>query len=286
MVPNRGGSTSSHDEKVRYQAALSASTVPYFTRSHVAEPRQAVRAVAELCIRQVGGERPVHHRRLAPHIVTVQRAARRGVARHLLEEAEDRASHARVIEAEARRRLRRKRHAALRGEPAVREAPADPLGRRVHVDLDDDLQARLLGQLQHQVEVGQPVVALARLARAPLDPGAHGVEAERPDPLEIGAPLGLGCGSEGRDHRRAGVAAAVPDGHREERVRPRRRHGGEAGDDRAAEDRGRHACARGRSHLVHRPIIGPARQPGRTWCRAGDSLDRPRKRNTGSSPAV
>ncbi len=145
-----------------------------------------------------------------------------------------------MIDAGARRRLRPDRRAVLRGEVPVRVLAPHPLRRRVHVHLHDDLQADLPGQLQHEVEVLEVVLALARLAVAPLHPGAHRVEAQALDRSQVLAPRPLGAGADRLDHRRARLAPAVPDGQREEGLGVGRRRGaeGQEGGQRRGEEGG------------------------------------------------
>src|SRR5438552_11797263 len=93
---------------------------------------------------------------------------------------------------------------------------ADPIGGRVDVDLNDQLQSDLLRQIGELVEVVEAILPRTRLGAGPVDPGSDAVESEGFDLAEIVAPgvaMRLRIGIE---HRRTHLPTAVPHRHRKD----------------------------------------------------------------------
>ena len=203
------------------------------------EAANRVRAKAELGVRDPRRVCPVDDVRLAPQVPPEKgRTAPRAHGQRRIEGVVCRA-HARVIATVARRRLGTNRLPVRRDEQGIRELLAHPLRRRIHVDLQDQLEPLLFGKLQQHVERLEAVLTFDRLARSPVDPGPHRVEAEGLDLPDVFSPDLLFRSRMALDHRRACLAAAVPDGDGEEprgggrRLRGREARAGQEDRDRA-----------------------------------------------------
>ena len=218
MVPKRGGWTSSKDRRVRYQALFRASIVPYFFAEPFPEAGLGRVAVAELDRREVADVidlGPVDDVGLAPEVPAVEGGLAFERPRGGLEEAEDLLLDAVVVEAEAGRGLRLDGDAVRGHELGVGVTDADPVGRRVDVNLDDDPQARLPGQVGEELEAREIVLPFALFAGRPLDPRPDGVEAEPLDLVDVLLPGLPRLRRHRLEHGRPGLAARVPDRHGE-----------------------------------------------------------------------
>src|SRR2546422_410434 len=93
---------------------------------------------------------------------------------------------------------------------------ADPVGSRIRIDLNDDLQTNLFSQSRQNIDRIEIKLSLLRLGRRPIHPAADGIESQPPDLFEISSP-DLALSFRIRDqHWSPGLPTAIPDSHGKE----------------------------------------------------------------------
>ena len=117
-----------------------------------------------------------------------------------------------MIEAETGRRLRGDGLPVLSDQMAIGKFQSQPVGRRVYIRLDDHLKPNLFGELEHEIELIEVILAGSGLAGSPFHPGPDGVEAECFNLEQILAPGLRGISRDRLQHGGAGLASGVPDG--------------------------------------------------------------------------
>ena len=103
-----------------------------------------------------------------------------------------------MIQAVARRCLRSDPRTLIGHEARIRVALAEPLGRRVRVELNNDAQAGFVGQRQQLLERIETIAAALRFGARPVHPRLDAVEAKGLDRREVATP-GLSSGAGFRD---------------------------------------------------------------------------------------
>src|ERR1051325_1458209 len=127
-----------------------------------AKARDGIRTITKRRVRNVGDFRPINNMRLTPQVPAIEGRASGFMARHFLQEPERSFTDARMVEAEAWRCLGRDCLAILRDEMRIGIPGSDPVGCGIDVKLHENLEPDAFRKLQHEIELLEMILILAR----------------------------------------------------------------------------------------------------------------------------